>query len=107
MNEAYHIGGDEGKFGQGKHFQRNQGQGPEHKNAERTCNNGNEILISESGLGFFSGRLFPSTPLKPFTIILKFCYFLVFPTQNPLFLNQNVLDTRDESKESQENLTID
>jgi len=58
-------------------------------------------------LGFFSGRLFPSTPLKPFTIILKFCYFLVFPTQNPLFLNQNVLDTRDESKESQKNLTID
>ena len=58
-------------------------------------------------IGFFQAGCFPADCFKPFTIILKFCCFLVVPTRNPLFLNQNVLDTRDESKESQENLTID
>ena len=58
-------------------------------------------------IGFFPAGCFPVDCFKPFTIILKFCCFLVVPTRNPLFLNQNVLDTRDESKESQKNLTID
>ena len=58
-------------------------------------------------IGFFPAGCFPADCFKPFTIILKFCCFLVVPTWNPLFLNQNVLDTRYESKESQGNLTID
>ena len=58
-------------------------------------------------IGFFSAGCFPADCFKPFTIIFKFCCILVLSTRNPLFLNQNVLDTKDESKESQENLTID
>ena len=49
--------------------------------------NPTRIILKNSEFRVFPSRLFPSRPLQTFSIILKFCCFLVVLTRNPLFLN--------------------